>query len=407
MKKPHYSWAVCFSCLLLIFCNMGLCNNGFSVCLPFIEADGGFTGTEGSTILSIRCIFSLLSMLTVTRYYRHFSLRRGAFAATVTSAAAYAVYSFGSTHIYIYYLGAAIAGIGYGFGSTIPMSMLINNWFRRRRGLALGIGACGTGVCAMLFPPVMTRLVEGLGLQTAFRVEAAFVLMCAFLVLLIARDLPADMGLRPFGEGEGNDDSHKKSFGSRGLKHWEWAVMLPALVLVGAVSTAGTGHFYIVMTSSGCEAELAASVMSFWGVVLIIGKFLYGAACDHIGCKKATVIFYAFYVAGCIETLTFFKGSPVFYYGFAVLNGLGIPPATVGTPIWAAELSTPEKYAYTLKWNQIAFVLGGVIFTSMPGMLFDRLGNYQSAYLVLAVFTLVSTCAICFLYDRRKHEKHS
>ena len=40
MKRGHYAWAVCFSCLLLFLCNMGLCSNILTVYLPFIEARG-------------------------------------------------------------------------------------------------------------------------------------------------------------------------------------------------------------------------------------------------------------------------------------------------------------------------------------------------------------------------------
>lgn len=404
MKKIHYAWVVCAMCMLLIFCNMGLCNNGFSVWLQFAETKEGFTGGQGSSIMSVRCIFSLICMLFVTAYYKRLGVRLGAFIGTALSAAAYFVYSIGGS-IYIYYIGAALAGIGYGFGTTIAISMMINNWFHRHRGLAMGISTAGTGVCAICFPPIMTRLIETAGLTVSFRVISVFVLLASVLVLLLAREHPQDIGMAAYGDGaEEEGKKIHKTAGTRNLKGAEWVFAAAALLLVGAVSTAGTGHFSIVMTSSGYSPEVAAAVFSFWGVVLIAAKFIYGSATDHFGCRRSTVAFYSLYVLGCGVSLLFFTESKLFAYLFALLIGLGIPPATVGFPIWAADLSTPEDYAHTVRTFQVFFLLGGVIFTSVPGLLYDKFGNYQSAYMMFAAFTVVSTTIISVLYGRRREK---
>ena len=407
MKKVHYSWVICAVCTLLIVCNMGLCNTGFSVWLQFAEAKEGFTGAQGSSILSVRCIFSLLCMLVVSKYFDRLGVRLGAAIGTALSALAYLIYSIGGS-ITVYYIGSAVAGIGYGFGTTIAISIMINNWFDRCRGLAMGISTSGTGVCAMAFPLIMTSLIDKFGLSVSFRFIFAFVLVSSLLVLLLARDRPEQMNMQPFGYGEGGTEKKKKTqktHGHRELSWKEWIFAAIALLMVGAVSTAGTGHFSIVMTSSGYSTELAAGVMSFWGIVLIAAKFIYGSAVDRFGCKKATVVFYSVYVLGCAATLFFFTGIPALAYLFALLIGLGIPPATVGFPIWAADLSRPENYAKTVKWFQVFFLLGGVIFTSVPGMLYDRLGNYQSAYILFAAFTVIDTTIVAVLYTRFSKER--
>lgn len=399
----HYAWVVCAVCTLLIFCNMGLCNNGFSVWLHFAEEAEGFTGAQGSSILTVRCIFSLLCMSVVTKYFAHLGVRVGAFIGTALSALAYFVYSIGGS-IYMYYLGAALAGVGYGFGTTIAISLLINRWFIRCRGLAMGISTAGTGICSICFPPIMTRLIRLHTLSAAFRYVSLFVLGSSLLILLLARDTPEAMGVHAFGEDVGAPEEKKprRSVGERNLQGAEWVFAALALLLVGAVSTAGTGHFSIVMTSSGYTPELAASVLSVWGIVLIAAKFVFGAACDRFGCKRATLVFYAVYVLGCVTTLFFDAQRPGLPYLFALFIGIGIPPATVGFPIWAADLSRPEHYARTVQVFQTFFLLGGVIFTSVPGILYDHLGNYQSAYMMFALFTVTSTTILMLLYRRRR-----
>ncbi len=405
MKKIHYGWAVCFCAMLLIFCNMGFINNGFSVCLPYVEEQGGFSGMQGSMIISVRCASSLISTFFVTKYYKKVKMRKGVFIATLMSALAYFTFSLGGRRIMVYYLGAVIAGVSYAFGTTIPMSILINNWFVKRRGVAIGIATCGTAFCTMIFPPIITAVIQNVGLGAAFRVESAFVLLCAVLIFIIVRERPEDMGMLAYGDGEQcNIKAPKKSWGSRNMMGWEWAVMVISMIFVGAVSTTGSAHFSVIIKMSGFSPEQTAAVVSFWGVTLIGGKFLYGYAADHMGGKKSTVLFYSFYILGCCVSWLFLEGNVLWCYVFALLIGFGIPPATVGLPIWAAELSKEKDYAGNLRWCQMFFLSGGVIFTSMPGLLYDHLGNYQSAYMVLALFTVLGTAGLCLLYARfKKH----
>lgn len=399
MKKLHYSWVICGVGLLMYFCNMGLCNNGFSVCLPFIEEAGHFSGTQGSMIMTVRCISSLISMFFVAKFYERVSMRWGAFLATLCSAASYFIYSLGGS-ISTYYIGAVMAGVGYSFGAIIPASILVNNWFVRRRGLALGISTSGTGVCSIIAPPIITRGVETLGLGVALKCVSAFILLGGAVILLLARRVPADMGLEAFGAGESERGGKVKSHGTRCMTKGEWLFAGAALVMVGAVATGGTGHFSILMTSSGFSPAVAASVFSFWGAMLIAGKFLFGYLSDRLSGKWAMVICFGLYALGGVVSLAFFGGQAAFCYLFALMTGLGISPVTVGPPVWAADLSTPDEYAHTLKSLQMCYTVGGVVFTSVPGMLYDAVGNYQSAYLMFSAFALLSTGIISILYQR-------
>ena len=60
MKKIHYAWAVCAACVLLMFCNIGLCSNLITVYLPFIE-ETGISGGLGSAIITVRCLFAFIT----------------------------------------------------------------------------------------------------------------------------------------------------------------------------------------------------------------------------------------------------------------------------------------------------------------------------------------------------------
>ena len=75
------------------------------------------------------------------------------------------------------------------------------------------------------------------------------------------------------------------------------------------------------------------------------------------------------------------------------------PPATQSRglfrsflTVYAKDLSSPEEFADIVRQNQIAYLLGALLFGSVPGLLADWTGSYTAFYgllTVLAVFAMV------------------
>ena len=138
MTRLHYSWFICAGGTLLLFCTVGLNTSAFSVYQPYMIAAGGLSNTQGSEITTLRSLAALLSFLLVEGYYRRTDLRLGVTLAAVGSALAFVL--FGLARDFAgYCLAAIVAGVAYGFGGMIPVSMLIDRWFRSHKALALGI----------------------------------------------------------------------------------------------------------------------------------------------------------------------------------------------------------------------------------------------------------------------------
>lgn len=400
MKRIHYAWVICGLGTLTMACNMGLACNTLSFYLPFIEANG-ISAADGSALLSIRCMFSLLSMFLVNRYYRKLGYRVGLCAATAVAAAAYLTF-FLSNSVLLYDLGAAIAGIAYGFGTMIPVSLLINRWFTLRRGLALGICAAGSGISGICFTPVIERLISAFGLRTAFLLEAVFLLFCALLMLLFLRDSPAEMNIFPYSKGVPALETANKNCSEWTLSKSGWAMLTFIMICTGGVALAGSGHQGVLLTSCGYSARTAALCISFFGLLLMLGKFLFGTAADRFGTRNASVAFSLTLVLGCFSSLLF-DGKKLFAcYLLAALTGLGYPPATVGMSLWAADFSSPARYADTLKWFQILNSAGGAVFSALPGIIFEHTGEYVSSFLLFGSLTAFSTVLLIICYRVRR-----
>jgi MFS family permease len=53
----------------------------------------------------------------------------------------------------------ALIGAGVGASSLVPGTIVAANWFKQRRGLAIGIAVCGSAVGATVMPPTVAHLI--------------------------------------------------------------------------------------------------------------------------------------------------------------------------------------------------------------------------------------------------------
>lgn len=402
-RKLHYAWIICLCGLWLFVCNMGLCSNILSVYLPFIEA-GGISDSMGSAILSIRCLFSFAVTFLVELYYRKLSLRRGILLASLIGAASAVVYSIGGS-AFVYYTGAALGGICYGLGAVYPASLLLTNWFHSHRGLAVGISSAGSGVATMVFSPLVSALVLRYSLRTTFLFQAAFMLFSAIVLFLILRDDPAQKGLKPYGEGAAGNAKIRETEGPAALPRsvlWMLALMM---LLIGGGGQAFAGHLSVLTRNCGYSARAAATVVSLQGMVLVGSKFLSGGLADRFGSKQCTTMLMALFILGC-SAVQFMNGVSLFRcYVPVAMMGFSAAFYTVGPSLWASDLSNKAGYPKLLKWLQIFYNMGGILFSAVPGIIADHTGEYKSAYALIACMMLLALLILRWSYWRSLKRK--
>ena len=407
MKQFHYGWAVCVTCTLILFVTMGTVSNGFSVYLPFILEEKGLTNAQTSSLVTLRCAVSFVAMLGIGFYYKKVSLRVGTGLAACCAGLAFLLYSLAEGYP-LFCLGAAVSGLSYGLGSMIPVSILINRWFFRHRALALSICASGSGLATIILPPVTTSLVENLSMATAFRLEAVAIFAFALVIFLMLRNQPADKGLLPCGqtpEGAAQEQAEASQPAAadhpprQGMAGQLWLLLGLASLFMGALANPGFSHLSVLYTSEGFPAATVALLISIIGVMLVVGKLVFGEVTDLIGAGKSTLLFGAVLLVGHVLCCLAFTGSVALGVAMALCVGMGYPIATMGPSVWANDLAPSAQYPTVVRRLQVIYAGGALAFASLPGVLADHLGgSYLPAYVLFSITIVVSLACVALAY---------
>lgn len=404
MKKLHYSWMICLSGAILMFAAVGLTVTAFSVYQPYIISVNGFTNTQSSALMTIRSVFTLCGLLLVGVFYRRLNLRLGMTVTMILAAGTFFLY--GLSHSYsMYCISSAISGLAYALGGMIPVSLLISRWFRDKVALAMGICSAGTGLSAVVMPPVATWFVEEYALSTAFLAEGFFILILALLVFLLVRNSPTEKNLAPLRAAQPKAGAARPAPKQEGLINLDrrvFGMMVIATALLSALGNTGYCHLAVLYTTEGYSSDVVASIISMAGLTLMLGKCIYGGITDRIGGYRSNFFSYGLtIVGGVLCAMAGTKMLALAYIAMLALN-IGIPISTVGISVWARDLSDGAHYAQNLKWFQIAYALGGLALNTLPGAIADATGSYVPAYVLFAVLMGVSFALVQLSYRRNR-----
>lgn len=195
----------------------------------------------------------------------------------------------------VYY---AVLGVMLGFGcamtAPVPIQSNVSFWFVRKRATAMSLALTGGGFGAMVFAPLMARIVAGSpSWRAPWLVVAGISALGGAIVLTLLRNKPADMGLLPDGDGPASAARGAASSKARVYKtgdHWAprsaFRTRSLYLILIGAVTVIyGSGSIVSLavtyFTGVGIPKVAAAGAIGLFGVISIGGRLLSGVLCDR------------------------------------------------------------------------------------------------------------------------------
>jgi len=389
-----YGWYMVAVCFVVNFFIFGISVNTFTVYVKPIELDLGWSRGQ----ISFAMMLAPIAMGIAAPFIGRLIDRVGARFVMAAGAAMVGVGSLllaktqSLTYFYVIY---AIAGIGQGCATIIPISFVISNWFDVKRGRALGIVMTGTGLGAMVMVPVTTWIVVNWSWRTSFFIMGWIMLLVVPLELLFIRTRPSDMGLLPDGgivsEGEPKEiGGISVSEAVKTKSFW----LIGAMMLLSGLVAMGIGvHLMAYLTDIGHSEGTAAFIIFIISGLTVIGKLGMGQIADHWGVRRAVVLAFAVIIAG-ILLLMRAQAFPVACI-FAVVYGFAIGAPLLINPSLTAECMGLKSFGTIFGILTLLNTFGVGVGAVLTGVVFDKTGSYMPAFqLFIALLAIAGICGV-------------
>lgn len=393
-RKIHYAWIIMIGCGLVTFYSVGLAFNCLSVYLNPLMESLGISNTLRSSMAMFYQVGSLLSLFTINAVIKKIGTRRSVLYSSLLMAAGYLILA-AAKHIVLCYAAMLSIGIGYGLCSLVPVSLLLTEWFAEKRGLAMGIAMCGSGISTIMAPAMVNRAIDAWGVNSAFILQAAIITICAVLAFVLLRDKPADLGILPYGDkterlDEKNTSEKKNASLRENINDIRFVMLAAAIFLAGCLIAPTVQHLSPFVSQSGYSGQIAATAVSSYGFIMLLGKPVFGTVLDKLGVVKGNTYGYMFLISALISG-AFLSKNIVLVYALPFCLGMGSAPmVTVGFPMWVTEIFGKEKMPGVFSLMRICYTFGGLVGASVPGIVYDHTGSYTMLFLLYIAMAAIS-----------------
>ncbi|HEX2942590.1 MAG TPA: MFS transporter [Rhodopila sp.] len=350
--------------------------------LPLQTAFGWSRSEIASGLLCLTVVGVVMAPLVGVMAER-FGVRVVAITAMVGLAIGYASLALNRGSIALYDAGwALLAFLGAGT-SPIVWTRAVASWFDRRRGLALGLTLCGTGVVAMIAPGIVGSVIAAHGWQAGFLLLAAAQIVIGLPVVFFlfrARDT-GSLATQQIPTG-----GVLLAQAVRGRRFWQMAA---AFFLIAIVVGGMIVHLPAMLADLGLPRTAAERALGFLGVALIVGRLSIGALMDRFPARVVAPVFILLPVFSCLLLLRGGGTVPA-----VILSGLSAGAEVDLLAYLVSRYFGIMHYARIYGWMLAAFSGGVGLGPVFAGWVHDRTGGYAGALGAFVVLMLAAAMLI-------------
>lgn len=318
--------------------------------------------------------------------------------------------------LYLFY--GILVGLGAGFGLYLTCTVVVNNWFIRKRSLGMGLVISAGGLGGFAFPPLATWLISTVGLQMAWLALAMMQLACAVLIggLILVRNRPEDMGQAPDGisNAQANGIEDEPGYTSRVYQSpMDWqarqAIRKPTTWLIATLCAANflaigtvTAHQVAYLKDIGFSPIVAAMALGLVPGMSILGRLGFGLLGVRFEVRHLAIVSFIIQVTALIILLT--TKTLFLIYIYAVLFGISYGALVVALPTFIGAYYGRIHYAQILGLIFPLAIIAEAAGPLIAGAINDAMGTYIPAFAIITGFSTVGLICAIFAYPPKPTE---
>lgn len=293
-----------------------------------------------------------------------------------------------------YVIFGLLLGVGTGASGNVVSSAIAHRWFRKHQGMVVGLFGAAVSAGQLVFLPAMGLLLVAQGWRSALSLVAIAVAVVLVPVVLLMRDKPSDMGLRPYGETDASEERERTADARRtpfreALRTRDFWLLAGSFFVCGYTSNGLIGtHLIPHAVEHGFTEVTAANTLALLGSLNIVGTLASGWLTDRYDPRKLLAAYYGFRALSLLALPFIYELQWLLV--FAVVYGLDwiatVPPTVNLTAARFGRASVGTLYG----WIWFSHMIGAAIAAYAGGFFRVLLGDYHLMFISAAVMGFIA-----------------
>lgn len=393
-KKIHFAWIILIGMAIIMGVARGGINNAGGLFLSPVSKDLGIGIGELTIYFSVASIATMLFLPVAGKMLAKYDVRWLLILGIIMQAGSFALFGLMDS-VWGWYILSAPMAFGAIFIATLAGPVLINRWFKKNNGLALGIMMAAVGLFGAFIQPFAGNLIAHQGWRSAYIfLGVGAIIIIIPVILLMIRTSPESKGLLPYGAKdvsiketkEDNHDEQGVTFADA-KKSMAFYSMLLFLFFMTAVASFAQ-HIGPYAIGSGYSIEFSGKVMGAFMAGMFVGALVFGFLTDKIGARNTGYMSMGVGIIALL-LLIFVPENPII---FSLGIGLfGFVTASVGTlgPLLTSAVFGNKDYSQIYASIGIGLAVAGIVALPGYGFVFDLTGSYTLVlYMIIAMLII-------------------
>lgn len=397
-RSFHYAWVILLVlCVIRSLSAAGINNTGGLFLAP-VAKDLNVGVGNLSIYFSISSLATLIFMPFGGKIINAYSARIVILVATVLQVGSYSLLGFMNS-IWGWYLLSIPMGIGGAVLVNLIGPILINRWFHKQAGLALGLLMASMGIFGTFLQPIYSNVIAQAGWRQAYIIPGFIIfVILVILTVVFMYSKPADKGLQALKEEELSQEAQQArdagvsfAFASKTSCFYALIVFMIAITAFGAFNQ----HMATYGTSLGYPIERVGLVLSFSMIGSTIGALIIGWMSDRIGVYRSAIIVVGIVLLSLVCLLLGSVGYTVLALG-SFLLGLGSMGIPVLAPLLTKEYFGEKAYETIYSSVMVGPPLASIILLPLYGFIYDATSSYRMVFILLVILIIIGGCSLFY-----------